>query len=52
MLSMKVLENVFFIGCSPTINEEMISYIEEVLSHIKNPRSHKYLKILKENGSC
>lgn len=29
--AMKVLENVFFIGCSPTINNEMIEYIEEVV---------------------
>ena len=33
--AMKVLENVFFIGCSPTITDEMISYIEEVVDSYK-----------------
>jgi CDP-6-deoxy-D-xylo-4-hexulose-3-dehydrase len=33
--AMKVLENVFFIGCSPTITDEMISYIEEVVNSYK-----------------
>lgn len=33
--AMKVLENVFFIGCSPTINDEMIDYIEEVVGSYK-----------------
>jgi hypothetical protein len=28
---MKVLDNVFFIGCSPVITDEMIDYIEEVV---------------------
>jgi hypothetical protein len=32
---MKVLENVFFIGCCPTITDEMISYIEEVVDSYK-----------------
>lgn len=27
----KVLDNVFFVGCSPVITEEMIDYIEEVI---------------------
>ena len=29
--AMKVLDNVFFIGCSPVITEEMIDYIEEIV---------------------
>jgi CDP-6-deoxy-D-xylo-4-hexulose-3-dehydrase len=29
--AMKVLDNVFFIGCSPVITDEMIDYIEEVV---------------------
>lgn len=33
--AMKVLENVFFIGCSPTITDEMINYIEEVVNSYK-----------------
>lgn len=33
--AMKVLENVFFIGCSPTINEQMIDFIEEVVESYK-----------------
>lgn len=33
--AMKVLENVFFIGCSPTITDEMIDYIEEVVNFYK-----------------
>lgn len=31
----KVLDNVFFIGCSPTITDEMIDYIEEVVEEYK-----------------
>jgi CDP-6-deoxy-D-xylo-4-hexulose-3-dehydrase len=31
----KVLDNVFFVGCSPVINEDMIEYIEEVVSEYK-----------------
>jgi len=27
----KVLETVFFIGCSPTYSEEMLEYIESVI---------------------
>ena len=27
----KVLDNVFFVGCSPVITDEMIDYIEEVI---------------------
>jgi len=33
--AMKVLENVFFIGCSPTINDQMIEFIEEVVDSYK-----------------
>lgn len=29
--AMKVLDNVFFVGCSPTITDSMIEYIEEVI---------------------
>ncbi len=32
----KVLELVFFVGCSPTYTEEHIKYIEKVLSEYKN----------------
>ena len=32
----KVLDNVFFVGCSPTITDEMIDYIEEVVEEYKN----------------
>jgi len=28
----KVLDNVFFVGCSPVITDEMIDYIDEVIS--------------------
>ena len=31
----KVLDNVFFVGCSPVINGDMIEYIEEVVSEYK-----------------
>lgn len=31
--AMKVLDNVFFVGCSPTITDEMIDFIEEVISN-------------------
>jgi CDP-6-deoxy-D-xylo-4-hexulose-3-dehydrase len=31
----KVLDNVFFVGCSPVINEDMIEYIEEVVRKYK-----------------
>ena len=27
----KVLDKVFFLGCSPTINEDMLQYIETVI---------------------
>ena len=27
----QVLDKVFFLGCSPTINKDMISYIDEVV---------------------
>jgi len=33
--AMKVLENVFFIGCSPTINNQMIEFIEETVDSYK-----------------
>lgn len=29
----KVLDNVFFVGCSPVINEEMISHIDGLINH-------------------
>jgi CDP-6-deoxy-D-xylo-4-hexulose-3-dehydrase len=29
----QVLDKVFFLGCSPTINEKMLTYIEEVISN-------------------
>ena len=29
--AMKVLDEVFFVGCSPTITDEMIDHIEEVV---------------------
>lgn len=29
----KVLDNVFFVGCSPVITDEMIDYIEEILNN-------------------
>lgn len=29
----QVLDKVFFLGCSPTINKDMISYIDEVVSN-------------------
>ncbi|NBO36314.1 hypothetical protein EBU91_02080, partial [bacterium] len=32
----KVLDNVFFVGCSPTITDEMIDYIDEVVEKYKN----------------
>jgi CDP-6-deoxy-D-xylo-4-hexulose-3-dehydrase len=32
----KVLDNVFFVGCSPVITDEMIDYIEEVVQEYKN----------------
>jgi CDP-6-deoxy-D-xylo-4-hexulose-3-dehydrase len=33
----KVLDNVFFVGCSPTITDEMIDYMEEIIqAYIKN----------------
>jgi hypothetical protein len=28
----QVLDKVFFLGCSPTINEAMIDYIDEVVT--------------------
>lgn len=28
----KVLDNVFFVGCSPTINDDMINYIESIVN--------------------
>jgi len=32
----KVLDRVFFVGCSPTISEAMIEYISEVVTKFKN----------------
>ena len=34
----EVLGNVFFVGCSPTINDSMIDYIEEIVDQF----SRKY----------
>jgi dTDP-4-amino-4,6-dideoxygalactose transaminase len=31
----KVLDNVFFVGCSPVITDEMIDYIEEVVEEYR-----------------
>ena len=33
--AMKVLDNVFFVGCSPTITDSMLEYIEEVIESYK-----------------
>jgi CDP-4-dehydro-6-deoxyglucose reductase, E1 len=32
----KVLNKVFFLGCSPTINSKMLDYIENVVEDFKN----------------
>ena len=32
----QVLNKVFFLGCSPTINSDMIDYIEKVVEEFKN----------------
>ena len=34
--SCKVLDNVFFLGCSPVITDPMLDYIEEVVTRFKN----------------
>ena len=34
--SSKVLDNVFFLGCSPVITDPMIDYIEEVVTKFRN----------------
>ena len=34
--SCKVLDNVFFLGCSPVVTDPMIDYIEEVVTKFKN----------------
>jgi len=34
----KVLDNVFFVGCSPTITDEMIDYIEEVVEEYRTTK--------------
>ena len=31
----KVLDNVFFVGCSPVITDEMIDYIAEVVEEYR-----------------
>ena len=31
-----VLDNVFFLGCSPVVTDPMIDYIEEVVTKFKN----------------
>ena len=33
--AMKVFDNVFFVGCSPTITDSMVEYIEEVIESYK-----------------
>jgi CDP-6-deoxy-D-xylo-4-hexulose-3-dehydrase len=35
----KVLDNVFFVGCSPVITDEMIDYIEEVVNSFKGGKN-------------
>jgi len=32
----KVLDNVFFVGCSPVITDEMIDYIEKTINSFIN----------------
>ena len=34
--SCKVLDNVFFLGCSPVITDPMLDYIEEVVTRFRN----------------
>ena len=34
--SSKVLDNVFFLGCSPVVTDPMIDYIEEVVTKFRN----------------
>jgi CDP-6-deoxy-D-xylo-4-hexulose-3-dehydrase len=36
----KVLDNVFFVGCSPVITDEMIDYIEEVVNEYRVTKIH------------
>jgi CDP-6-deoxy-D-xylo-4-hexulose-3-dehydrase len=36
----KVLDNVFFVGCSPVITDEMIDYIEEVVEEYRTTKIH------------
>jgi CDP-6-deoxy-D-xylo-4-hexulose-3-dehydrase len=36
----KVLDNVFFVGCSPVITDEMIDYIEEVVEEYRTNKVH------------
>jgi len=36
----KVLDNVFFVGCSPTITDKMIDYIEEVVEEYRTTKVH------------
>jgi CDP-6-deoxy-D-xylo-4-hexulose-3-dehydrase len=39
----QVLNKVFFLGCSPTINSNMIDYISEVVKKYKKNRDEKYV---------
>ena len=39
----QVLNKVFFLGCSPTINSNMIRYISEVVKKYKKNRDEKYV---------
>jgi CDP-6-deoxy-D-xylo-4-hexulose-3-dehydrase len=43
----KVLDNVFFVGCSPVISDEMIDYIGEVVDQYKSSRFDSSLVPLK-----
>lgn len=38
----KVLDNVFFVGCSPVITDEMIDYIEEVVEEYRTTKIHHH----------
>ena len=38
----KVLDNVFFVGCSPVITDEMIDYIEEVVEEYRKTKIYHH----------
>ena len=41
-IASKTLDNVFFVGCSPVITDEMIDHIEEIVEKYRNtPRFHR-----------